>query len=437
MGKASQVVLLVLSVFVYVSGLLFSSNLQRRTGMGDMRSRVVAARLVNEGRSPYFYNWYPGDDMRYFDGWYVDSIKPNKPVPANMTSSPVLIHVLQPFAEANEWDVERGFFLFYQASFLLVMVLVVWCAPRSHKLYSLLPLVPFVWTDGWLYHTLMAQLYMLLAFVFALACMAIVRQKQVLAGILLLVLTLLRPNGIVMCLPFMLCWPQWRSLLFTYLSCGAGYVIFCLLNSFEKTLWQDFFASLKLHQARQMIPNQSPIYGNWYVHDMMPRPFEGADYIAIDAALEARPFEINTENTNVKDVYRAFAHKYPPACLLQALFGASVVVVMWVAHKVNKLRSLAPHQLAITGMLLFFLSNFFSTVTSNAYQWPQWYAVAAVYGMAMDKIQKRALVFFAAGLVVNQYFFPDFRGKHIVAEMLLLASCVLTLVLPPKSKINE
>ena len=34
---------------------------------GDLRNRVVGARLIHDGQSPYFYKWKPQDGMRYYD----------------------------------------------------------------------------------------------------------------------------------------------------------------------------------------------------------------------------------------------------------------------------------------------------------------------------------------------------------------------------------
>jgi hypothetical protein len=34
---------------------------------GDLRNRVVGARLIYDGKSPYFYKWQPQDGMRYYN----------------------------------------------------------------------------------------------------------------------------------------------------------------------------------------------------------------------------------------------------------------------------------------------------------------------------------------------------------------------------------
>ena len=35
----------------------------------DLRNRVVGARLMHDGISPYYYKWKTGDPIRYYDSY--------------------------------------------------------------------------------------------------------------------------------------------------------------------------------------------------------------------------------------------------------------------------------------------------------------------------------------------------------------------------------
>ena len=61
---------------------------------GDLRNRVVGARLQLDGQSPYFYHWKAGDSERYYD-W-----NNNSPVAqiSNVTATPFFHWLLSPLA---------------------------------------------------------------------------------------------------------------------------------------------------------------------------------------------------------------------------------------------------------------------------------------------------------------------------------------------------
>ena len=61
--------------------------------MGDLRNRVVGARIIEDGGSPYFYKWKPGDPLRYYDPQAFDIY-----IPSISTSTPFLHRLLIPLA---------------------------------------------------------------------------------------------------------------------------------------------------------------------------------------------------------------------------------------------------------------------------------------------------------------------------------------------------
>src|ERR1044071_6281791 len=61
---------------------------------GDLRNRVVGARLQKDGRLPYFYKWAPQDGLRYYDPQNFDTLKVS-----NITATPFLHQLLYPIAD--------------------------------------------------------------------------------------------------------------------------------------------------------------------------------------------------------------------------------------------------------------------------------------------------------------------------------------------------
>src|SRR5579859_6629143 len=61
--------------------------------MGDLRNRIVGARLIADGYSPYFYKYAPGGPVRYYDPQAFDIF-----YVSICTSTPFLHRVLIPVA---------------------------------------------------------------------------------------------------------------------------------------------------------------------------------------------------------------------------------------------------------------------------------------------------------------------------------------------------
>src|SRR5579859_2004065 len=69
---------------------------------GDLRGRIVGARLIKDGKSPYFYKWRAGDGVRYYDP---QNFTPTKV--SSMTATPFFHHLLMPLAELPEREASK------------------------------------------------------------------------------------------------------------------------------------------------------------------------------------------------------------------------------------------------------------------------------------------------------------------------------------------
>jgi hypothetical protein len=171
---------------------------------------------------------------------------------------------------------------------------------------------------------------------------------------------------------------------------------------------------------------------------MLPRNFEGTDYLKLDSLMRLENFHINKEASNFKNGYEAVTGHYPPVIILQALLLLSVAVIMillFYRFRKNGKASVPPYKLAIAGLLFYFLSNFFSTVSTVPYHLPQWWAVAVLYAIFASRIPRSALILFIAGILLNNHFAPDFKGRHLLAEMILLCSAMVVVFFPERKKI--
>src|SRR5882757_5689558 len=73
---------------------------------GDLRNRVVGARMAMYHLSPYFFTWKNTDPMRYYDPENRrDSANPSQV--SNITASPFFLQLMTPIANLPERTISR------------------------------------------------------------------------------------------------------------------------------------------------------------------------------------------------------------------------------------------------------------------------------------------------------------------------------------------
>lgn len=437
MNKFFRLFLIVTLVIAFVAGISKAVKIQSVTGMGDMRGRVVGARLVKDGRSPYYYCWYPGDSMRYFEGAILDSPRVTVKRVSSVTASPAILRAMIPFVEYHEYQIDWGSFILFHCLFMIGIGLALYYTPRKHWHITLLLLIPFVLTDGWYNHTLAIQYYLLFGFLFLLISLLLFNKKEALAGLLLAVLILFRPNAIVFLLPFFIAGFKYRKFILATTTGIIVYAVAALLNPFEKSLWQDYFESLKGHEAIHMRDSGPIVYSKdqFPTLPLLPRTFEGEDYHKLDSLNRIADIKVYPEAASFKQAYKAVVGHNPPKVILQLLLLISVGVIglrlALVSRKKGK-ASTPEYKLVIAGLLFYFLSSFFSTIVTASYQFPQWWVMGFLYAIFLPRIPRLALVLFVSGVVFNFYIMPDFKGRHLISEVLVLLSAVWVLFAPDK-----
>lgn len=439
MKVLTRLLILTLVAVTVASSIYYTYDIQQKTGMGDARSRIAGARQMSDGKSPYFYNWFPGDTLRYYNGSIVDAPRLADTIPANLTASPVFMRLLQPFANHNQYLFDWAFYFIFHAFFFIAFYLALRSAPTNYKWVPLLLFLPFLWTDGWIYHFYVVQHYMLYGFLLAIIVWLLQQQKAIAAGFIFAFLILLRLNIVVCLVPFVLIWhPLSKKFILAIISGLVVYLVIVGLNPLEQKLWVDYFAALKIHQSLHMQTNIDThnVVSQIHTIPLLPRPFEGVDYMQLDSLWTAKNFTINKEATNAKEAVEAIWGRYPPVWVLQLLYIISTgIIILWAWWQKKQTKIYPLYKTIIMGLLFYFLTNFFSSVYIAPYHLPQWYAVALVYCIYANKIPNLIMYLFGFGLILNLHFFPNFAGRHLLAEMLLLASAALTVVLPEREKV--
>jgi hypothetical protein len=331
-----------------------------REYMGDLRNRVVGARIIEDGGSPYFYKWKPGDSLRYYDPQAFDIY-----TPSICTSTPFLHRLLIPIADLpfatimRVWMVVLYLLYFAMAGYALALAR----APSARLAVTVAALL-FLLTNAWALHAKYGQTYLLIPglamLVFAL------RRWPVLAGLAAAVLVMVRPNAVLFLVPFQLM----RSFKWTFWAPAVLALCWVLLSPRERGLWEDYGSMLReqvnIHQdlgpaTRPAVTD--PGYRNW----------EGLDMDTARERTRRDPVRILSENGNVFVLYRKWVGRPVPVALLGAAAVVVMSVVLWVLVLVRRrYGELAPAQVAIAGFCLYMISDLFSPIYRHAYYTVQW-----------------------------------------------------------------
>jgi len=424
----------VIALLVFVAGTWRSAQLQYQTGFGDMRGRVVGARLVRDGKLPYYYTWRPGDPLKYFFNQMVDTSTGPRPAQVSaLTASPAFLQMIGPIAFQPEYVIDWGSFILFHAFFLISILLAMrYCAPDS-RCYVLLAMLPIILTDGWLGNFVTVQYYMLFGFLFLLIALLLLRKKEIVAGLLFALLILLRPNALVFAFPLVIFGFRYLRFLSTAAVGVALYALFVLASPFQKSVWKEYFAALKEHQAIHMSETFKEPEHRVPGLRFLPRPFEGVDYHGLDSIQANHPIYVHPEASGFKSAYNSVTGHKPPVALLLGLLCLSAGAVwlrLWMKYRNRDADEEAVYRVILAGLLFYFLSSFFSSITAASYQFPQWWAVAALFGIFYHRIPKGAYILFLLGIALNLYLLSGFRGKHFLSEILLLAATSWAIIAP-------
>ncbi|HEX6915590.1 MAG TPA: glycosyltransferase 87 family protein [Chitinophagaceae bacterium] len=171
----------------------------------DLLYRVVGARMMMDGKSPYRYQWKAGGEeaIRYYHPIprYSQSIN-------GVTVTPAVLWLHQPVANADFCQVSRMWFGVELALvFLSGLLLLIICQGWQQKLLALLTLTCFFVFGRNLYlHLHSAQLYLVYAFVFILLYFILssgITHKYIIAGVLVAVAAWLKPFFVLLVVPFL------------------------------------------------------------------------------------------------------------------------------------------------------------------------------------------------------------------------------------------
>jgi len=389
--------------------MLITYNLAKESVMTDLNSRIIGSRLLEDGRSPYFYHWTASDSAYLLD--------PNVSLPYNLngvTTTPFFLWLQQPLAKMNYCHIKFFWWLIEESLLFATMLLTCLLPVKLGRqlLTIVLSAVFFCYSRNWWQHIYSGQYYILFAFVFALTAW-LSKKKRGVALFIFPVMTLIRPFFMLAALPWMLkknaVKPQLKYLV-------AGVVVSAMLLFLSGTikLMPEFNKAMKFYSSevigwQQEEPTRDSLISLTKMEDCVNkmetmRTFAGGCLFPVQHYLKL--FNIRSGNS--------------------LLFLGMLVFFLFLFIQLTGYKRITgtTENLLLTSFIIYILCELFTPANRNPYNMVEY---LGVLGLLINSANKTSLFLLVAGLALNHDFPFRFSYQREIGEMLILLSVYLVL----------
>jgi hypothetical protein len=398
---------------------------------GDLRNRIVGARLQKDGKLPYHYFQYPGDGMRYYD---MENHIRNSSSPSNITASPFFHELLFPICDLPQRTISI-IWLWLQYIFLFAITAMI-CSltPGRDKKWLIVNFaVLFTATEAWIEVISSGQLYFAEAFLMTCILFFLTRNKKTgkaIAGVLASMFVLTRPIAIVMFIPFLFYFREYLLFLLTAICGLALYSLFVLTNPYEKALYQDYVSGMKMHvQNHQNLagkPNPIPQYED--VHNLN---LEGFDFNEVLKERAEHPHHDFPEDGNIFVIYMLVTHQKMPVAILNTLSAITIGILCVLFFYRNKKNPVKTEQILVFGFTLYMVVELFNPVHRHQYNSVQWFPLVLAGLIPVVAWKDPVFLLMTMGLLLNICNFSWLPMRHTLGEFCWLAALLMLVLTSP------
>jgi hypothetical protein len=382
----------------------------------DLRNRITGARLMEQHRSPYFFQWQPTDGERTFDPLDDESTALTR-----TTVTPFFLRMMAVLNHLDEPQIQTTWFLF---SYLLLSgscFLLCIAAEKKHRFAIILLFAMSLLSFPWQHHLFAGQYYVLLLFLFSALYVLLKQEKnyiqwQIAASFVFFVLLLIRPTAILFLMPFVFYPKRFKILL------GSTIVLLLLYTAWifasgEFLFWKDYITMLE-EWNRIFLSN-------------------GADIIKRNthqfASIEGQPFHINHNITlaqisNIPALFQLAFQQTLPSITGPIIIAALIALFAWRRWKIKI--EINIHELFITAFLLYISAEFLLQIYRFNYNAIQWlFPLAILFTEPLsNNIRKYIAALCVAGWLLNLSFFHFIPMNTFIGEVLIALAIFLFII---------
>ena len=388
----------------------------------DLRNRVVGARMVHDGVSPYFYTWRQGEHPAYFD----INLFENYGI-SHVTATPFFLQLFYPLAKAEQPVINKWWFIISNLLYVLsVFLALLLCRKKEQYLLVFFTAALLLYSEAWQYHLFRGQYYIVFPFLGLLFFYLSSRDNNkiifaFLAGITAAVLLLFKPTTLLFILPVIVVGvksPLKRKKNSWLIIAMILVLAVQFFTGKQRGLWADYFKAVKLHTAMQredklILPAHAPMYPAEIIEGYPKNFYSRQDQ---DEA------SIHRELSSLYFLTRSILGINLPAQVLFIIFCIIVVAVLLPFFIYERTVSV---YIILAGYILFTLADFFSQVQRYQYYTVLWLFPALVMAGATELKQRKILFLLYTGLLL-QIISPAFiKMEHTIGEFILFAAALL------------
>jgi hypothetical protein len=399
---------------------------------GDLRNRVVGARLEKDGRLPYFYFWTPRDGSRYLDPQNRNN---SHAFVSNITASPFFHELLYPICDLPQRTLS-GIWMWLQYLLLAGMIWMT-CGLTTDPTKKILIInagILFTVTEAWKSLISAGQLYLFVGFLMSCIIAGLLHNKRkgiLFASICAAALVLIRPIALVIFLPFIFQYK--KNLLFLSAAFGglALYGLFVFFVPFENALWKEYSRAIEMHVSYHQL--QIP------AAEVPPGPKvsqeEGFDFAQVEKNIAEHPIKVYSESGNVFVFYEQITHKKMPLAVMNILCALSVFSLTGIFFYIFRKNKPPLLQVLILGFTLYMLVELFSPIHRRQYNTVEWFPIVLAGFLLIHEWKKPAFLLLTLGILLNILNTPWILMRHSLGEICWLAGLLLIAFTPTENKI--
>ncbi|MDI9366191.1 MAG: glycosyltransferase 87 family protein [Flavobacterium sp.] len=358
-----------LTIFVVVVYCFVRDTKIEKQYCGDLRNRIIGARLQLDGKLPYFYKWQAKDGVKYYDPQNFDSLKVS-----NITASPFMHELLYPLAHLPQKTISFIWLICQYAILFSMLFLAIYsCSNKVDLIITALVSCCFLFTTWWLQHVANGQIYILIPF-FLQLFITFLKSKRLLnlfaAGICALILVAVRPTLAFFFLPFLIfVITLKKQQVFTLFLAPLLFICFICSNKQQQALWQNYRQSIseqiKLHQYLNPATQKNSLSPNY-------RFWEGYDTLTIHAN-NLNPLKIKSYNGNLFAFYNSVFNEKVSVTALSIVSICLVLGALLIFFYISICKKIITiSQIALWGIIIYAISEFLSPIHRHQYNAVIW-----------------------------------------------------------------
>lgn len=389
----------------------------------DMRNRIVGARMMEDGLSPYFYIWQKGGPVRYFD----INTPPNTNV-SRATASPFFHWLIIPIADLPQSQLNVLWMFIEYAALISCGLLALAMLPGGQR-RVLLPfitalLIVFCYTQGWRIHVYGGQNYIFIPLLM-LGSVYFMRKARswfntFVFGILSTCLILVYPAAVVVFIPFILYIRQYLRHVTVTLGMLIIYMVVVLANPVQRANWSDYFRALPIHATNHVGITKTPEI----VYDPVSvKLLEGINFKDTPNKQRTARLTFLSQCSNFFYYFNVLTHKRISIKAMLCL-GVVVCIALMLPLLYFKIKGIPVSYLAvyITGFAMFNCFNFFGPVIRCDYHFVTFLLPLLLLVVWLKKVYVVPLILICIGFYLNITFLRFMLAQHTVGEFFILLS---------------